>query len=858
MSRGMRSTLLGVLALLALSAFPPLAQASLEIKPGDVSIELLKAGGQTEDRAGSTPDRMILHYKVSEGPGPAETLRDLKIELPSGLIGRSGAAPLCSRVGFEQLPYLFSAPCGADSQVGNIFGTNPLTMYLLEPAPGESTAFGASFAAEAGRVFTTAGANGEGLTMRIVDIPTPPALVVGASNGREGEIELWGIPADHQEGTAIPRRPLLTTATNCAKVPSLIVSARSWQQPERWVTAATNTAQPLTGCSQIPFDAAIAMTLEQSHADSPTGSSFDITAPLNADPDARANSAIRGLDLALPRGMTISLPGSAGLATCGDERFGLGNETEPTCPPTSRVGSVEVQTDPEAKPLAGRIYLGQEHPDERFRLFIAADGPGTKIKIAGALRPDPQTGRLNVVFAKLPEVLMSKMTLSLDGGPGALLATPTTCATATTDATLTPYSATAPITRSAAVRIDGCPAAVPFAPTFSAGTASALAGAPTSFVARIGRKDGEGMPDRVTIQMPPGLAGALGSVEACSDGAARVAACPGSSRIGSATTELGPGPETARLKGDLYLTAPYKSAPFGIEIVLPAKIGPYDLGSLAIRGTIDLDRASGQVTVATDPLPREIEGIAVRLRSLGLTIDRPGFLRNPTSCAPSTVDADIRSTEAARAKPSSPFRVSGCVDLPLKPSFALKLTDRSEQRKNGRPGLRIGGKLAPGGANMRNADIHLPAALKLDSSQLKAICSRADAIRNRCQKAAIVGKASGISPSLATPLKGAVYAVAPEGGGTPDVWATLSGQGVEILLKGEIALHKGRIEAKLVDLPDFPLRSFALNLDGGEDGLFVLRRSPCAKPLGVPIDVEGQNKALRHLAPRLGVACGRG
>ena len=388
---------------------------------------------------------------------------------------------------------------------------------------------------------------------------------------------------------------------------------------------------------------------------------------------------------------------------------------------------------------------------------------------------------------------------------------------------------------------------------FRAGTASTAAGAPTSFSAQITRKDGEGMPDRVTIQMPPGIAGALGSVEACSDAAARASACPPQSRIGTATTDLGHGPEGARLRGDLYLTTAYKNAPFGVSIVLPARIGPYDLGSMSTRGTIDLDRETGQVSVTTDSLPREVEGISVRLRSLGLTIDRPGFLRNPTSCAPSTVDADIRSTEAARTKPSSPFRVSGCVALPLKPSFALELTGKSEQRKKGRPGLTIAGKLKTG-ANMRSVDIHLPAALKLDASQLGAICSRTDALRDRCQKAAIIGTASGLSPSLSAPLKGNAYAVQPEGGGSPDVWA---GQGIEILLKGETVVRKGRIEAKLVDLPDFPLRSFALRLDGGDDGLFVLRRSPCAKRMKVPIDVEGHNSALRQLMPRLGVACRR-
>ncbi len=836
------ATVLVVAATLA-----PVASA-LRIPPEAIEFELLDGTGAAENRAASHPYRLLLGFEFEADAGAGEEdVKEIVIDLPTGLAGSPAAVPLCPREVFAEI-FRTNEPCPAESEVGKLVGNGTQTIASIGSTPNEPASFGAYFPVSI--LKTGLRSTDQGLRLRVVGVPQSGAPL------RKGEIELWGVPADHQAGTDIPRKPLLTLPTRCDQGPLVAtVSVRTWQAPDTWVSGAGSTGVPLTGCDGLPFDPSAGLALTSSAPDSPTGAAFSFSVPQNEDPDGRVSSMMRKVEMALPNGMAISAAGAAGLAACSDAQLDLGGESDPSCPPASRVGKVEIATPQALKPLEGSVYLGAERPGDRFRLFIVAAGSGAQMKAVGSLRPDPVTGRLQVDISDLPQAALSQMTLSFDGGPGALLSTPLACGPAVLSTTFVPYSGTAPVTRSATQSID-CAGATPFSPGFVAGTLSTGAGAPAAFTATMTRRDGEGLPERLEIAFPPGLAAALGSLTPCSDAAARASACPSSARIGSALAELGPGEATARLAGDLFLTGPYKGAPFGLAIAFGARLGPFDLGALTIRGTIEVDPETGQVSVRTDPLPRQIEGIPVRLRTLGLDIDRPGFLRNPTSCSPAQVSAEIRSTEGAKTKSSSPFRARNCIGLRFQPSFGLALSKRSELRRGGRPALAISGKLPRGNANLRRVELDLPALLKLDSSAIAAICSRAEAERRRCPKGSVVGEAEGRTPMLSGPLKGKVFAVQPKGGGTPDVWATLSGQGIDILLKGETVIRKGRVTAKLTELPDFPLASFSLAFSGGPHGLFALKRSPCARRLRAPLAVEGQNRALREGGARVSTSCG--
>ena len=112
-------------------------------------------------------------------------------------------------------------------------------------------------------------------------------------------------------------------------------------------------------------------------------------------------------------------------------------------------------------------------------------------------------------------------------------------------------------------------------------------------------------------------------------------------------------PTRSRSPGPSYLTGPYKGAPYGLSVVIHAIAGPYDLGTVVVRAAIRVDRNDAHLTVDSDPLPTILKGIPLRLRHVNVTIDRQGFLLNPTACGPHDIVSSLRSVDGASVTPSA-------------------------------------------------------------------------------------------------------------------------------------------------------------------------------------------------------------
>jgi hypothetical protein len=865
----MRRALLIALALLGLGVAAAPAAAKMEIAPEKTTLEILDGPGGVESRAGSHPDRVVLSFEVTQTPGAEEDPKNVAIDFPPGMSGNLRNFPVCPRSVFGEYALTnFATACPPESQLGQLeiigLPTGHLPLYNVEPAPGELTVFGTFFAGASLIFQGHLRPADQGLSLQIENLPGISGRGLGDLNGIM--LELWGVPGRH--GTGGPLAPFLSLPSRCDGGSfAALIDANSWQLPDRLLSTTADDHQPFTNCASLPFTPTVGVALDNPRADAPTGAQVNLHLPQNEDPDGQASSQVRSTVVSLPEGVTVSPGAASGLGTCSDAQFAKGQESEPSCPPSSRVGSVGLSGPVLRKPAAGTLYLGEERPGDRFRLFASVSIPGSTVKFTGSLRPDPRTGQLSASLTDMPEVSFEDLSLRFDGGPGALLATPLSCGTASGSVKLTPYSGTAPVERSLAVAIAGADGgacgAAPFAPTFSGGGEDVRAGRGGAFAAAVRRRDGEQAPDRLNVTFPPGVSANLGSVPPCAAAAAAAGSCAAASRIGSAQAELGPGANPARLDGDVYLTGPYKGAPFGVALAFPGKVGPFDLGKVIVRGKLDMDTQSGQVSLATDSLPRLIEGVGVRFETLALQIDKPGFMRNPTSCAPTQMSASLTSWSGAVSKSTTPFRVGGCVGLPFAPRFAMSLEGKSELRRGGRPALGLSVRQPAGNANLDSATFALPGLLKFNASGLQAICARPAAEAGNCPKSSLVGSGKALTPLLKAPLTGPVHVVQPKGNkGTPDLWADLEGEGVEINLKVDTEEGHGHFSGGLADLPDIPLSSFHMGLLSGEHGLIELKQGLCRghrpRRLSSPVGLEGQNGAsLQTRVPlRAAARCG--
>ncbi len=837
-------------------AVPSASAAQFEIVPGSLSIEALDAGGQPETRAGSHPDRLLVDFGLN---AEGTTARDFEFELPPGFTGSPAAVPPCPRALFEK----GEEECPAESQVGTISlefsggGEATLPIFQIEPEPDEPFALGSIPGFDIPLAMELR-PDDFGITFRASDIPEIP--VSG------GHVELWGVPADRQTGTSIPRLPFLALPTRCGRL-AIAFRTRSWLPGAPWLSASAETDAPLTGCEALAFAPELELELDNPVADSPTGAQMAITLPDDDDPDGTVSAFVESATIALPDGVTVSPGGADGLTVCTDAELGLGDGSSASCPPSSRVGSVEVASIELREPLRGDVYLGEERPGERFRMFIVAPGPGVVVKAVSVLQIDPATGRLSAVLEDLPQVPISRLALRFDGGPQALLASPLACGPAAATGVFEPYGGGPPVDAEVSVQIgpigggSGCPPAPPFAPQLSIDSSSHAAGAPTTFAMTVLRRPGEQLTRKFSVSLPAGLSAALGEFDSCPDSAAASGACPAGSRLGGVLAKVGSGSDPATLAGDVYVAGPYRRAPFSLVMAFRAAIGPFDLGTTTVRAAMRIEPRSGRVTVLSDALPTLVEGVSIRFQEIGMVFDRPGAIRNPTSCRPARLEASFEAAGGASASASSELAIRGCKRLGLDPRFSLSLVGPSQLREHGRPGMRLFARFRRGDANLRALRLTLPSSLGFDLAGLREICPAQDAIDNLCSARARVGTTSARTSLLRKPLKGSIYVVQPEGGGLPDLWLSLAFNGVHLNVQGKASRRKGRFATNLVGLPDIPISSLTMHLRGGKRGALELGANPCAdgrlRGLVSGLAIAGHNGARRELRLSARGRCGK-
>jgi hypothetical protein len=587
-----------------------------------------------------------------------------------------------------------------------------------------------------------------------------------------------------------------------------------------------------TGCEQVPFEPEVKITPSNGSADAPSGLDVEVTAPQTRAPDELSSADLRDAVVTLPEGWSISPSTATGLEACDDARVGLGKDGPADCPAASRIGTAEIETPLLKNGMQGAIIAGPSPRPGVYWVYVVVEGQGARIKLKGEILADARTGQLTTTFKDSPEQPFTRFALRFNDGPRAALASPTTCGVGTASAKLTPWSSATSTDLSVPVGLGGGTCGDrPFAPALSAGVSNAKAGASSAFTLRVGRDDRTqevGAIDSVTL--PKGLVADVGSVPLCSAALAAAGNCPAASQVGRVEVESGPGPQPLANAGKAYLTEGYRGAPYGLSMVVPAIAGPYDLGLVNVRSAISIS-TDAQVTVKTDPLPTILGGVPLRMRSMGVILDRPGFMLNPTSCAPSAIAAGLQSTTGTVAARSNPFQVRDCAALAYQPRLGVALKGgKAELRNGGHPALVAKMDPRAGDANQKQVAVKLPLSLALDADNASGLCEPAAAAANACPAASIVGQAKAMS-ILHEPLNGPVYFVRgertdPKTGRIiktlPKLFVPLSGNGVTIYVGASSSVENNQLTTTFDDLPDVPLRSFDLQINGGKNGILAV------------------------------------
>ena len=668
------------------------------------------------------------------------------------------------------------------------------------------------------------------------------------------------------------------------------------------------TRQPaLSGCNHAQFAPSVTAVPDVQAADTSTGFSFDVHNPQEADrnPAGVADSAIRGLALTLPVGVTLNPSWANGLQACSESEIGYlpgpggaPGELDFTpslpaplapgvnfCPAASKIATVTIKAPALSDPLVGGVYLAspqnltaapQQNPFQApLAVYIEASDPvsGTLVKLAGSVQVGEEggsgglaPGQLRVTFEDLPQADFEELQIHLLGGERAALATPAACGLYRTQATLTPWSGTPPVRSSSGFQIttgpDGgpCPGAPSFAATLALAGPPMNAGAPRPLSVTLGRGVGDQPIQTVQLRLPPGVSLNLSGVALCGEAQANTGGCPAQSQIGHVSATAGLGGQPSTLTGTIYLTGGYGGAPFGLAVAMPATIGPFELGTVVLRAALQIDRASGQATISTTALPRMLRGFPLDIADLNVTFDRPGFTLAPTRCAAGAITATLTSFAGPAAQLSAASQTANCTLLAFTPALTLASTPSTSVARGASLTVRVkepAGSLSTQ-ANLAAVRVRLPKQLRMRAPAAGATCPLASFEANPagCPAASLIGHGAARTQLLAAAMEGPVVRLAVPGQSPPGLGVALEGDGVALRLLGSLSTGSGFTSILFASLPDEPFESLELTFTQGPSSALTAVAPLCATKLTAATALLAQNGAeAGHSTPLALTGC---
>jgi hypothetical protein len=578
------------LVLLA-TAMPAAASAAFGVRSGPEGFSVVprEENGSVDRQGGSHPYQLTTTINLETGAGsPGEPgvpfsegdLRNLRLDLPAGLIENPSAVTQCSLAEFQSprvSPYessLSGESCPERSQIGIATvtsshgggGQRTFGVFNLAPPPGVPAEIGFSpFGSPIVLIPEIRQAEGE------YQISEQASNISQHVNVSGVKLTLWGAPwassHNYQRGDCLneaepgtpwantcttgpqsefPPRAYLTLPSTCRRPIIFGVAIESWQQTG--VVARRTFAQPdengsetLEGCGSILFEPTAQAFVANPRAASPSG--FDFELDVGSDgllrPKRLNPASMRTAVVTLPEGMTINPSVGAGLRGCSPAQYAAETATSPVgaaCPNGSKIGDFTVQSPLFPDLVKGSIFLATPFANpfgSLIAIYLVAKAPdrGVLVKVAGKLDADPTSGSLVATFDDLPQLPYTNLKIQFREGQRSPLATPPACGEYQTGISLTPWSAgAAPLRTAFSTPITSgpegtaCPGGTPiFAPGAQAGSINSQAGAYTPFYIHLTRTDTEQEITSYSSVLPPGLLGDIANIPYCSDAAIEAA-----------------------------------------------------------------------------------------------------------------------------------------------------------------------------------------------------------------------------------------------------------------------------------------------------------------------------------------------
>jgi hypothetical protein len=827
---------------------------------------------------------------------PASLPKDLQFDLPPGIIGDPAALPQCTGEQFTTftVPNVFTDPneCPGEDAIGVADVAVSLEageersfdvpLFNLTPQAGEPARFGFEVSGVSAYLDTSIRTgSGYGVRVNVSNLTE----IAGFDSA---VVTIWGTPGDPShdpsrgwdclvggfpsntapacvDSDQTSPTPFLSLPTSCTGALTSTAAADSWEEPGTFHTATASTLNDgadnpigLDGCGKLHFEPQITVAPDGTAGNTPSGLNVDVHVPQEEDLAAGglSEAEVRDTTIAFPEGIAVSPGGADGLEACSLAQIGLEEPGEPSCPEASKIGTVEIDTPLLPNPLNGSLYLAAQNANPFGSLlasYIVVKDPvsGVLVKLAGKVTPNALTGQLTSTFENTPQLPFSDLKVNLFGGARAPFTTPPLCGTYTTHAVIAPWSGTPAAEPQSSFPITSgpngtpCESPQPFAPGFQAGSLNLQAGAFTPFTLTMDRPDADQTLAAVNLKMPPGLLGMLSSVKLCPEPQAAQGTCGEESLIGHTTISAGLGnnPITV-VGGKVYVTTGYKGAPYGLSIVNPAVAGPFNLGTVVVRATINVDPHTAVLSVQSDPLPTILQGIPLQLQHVNVTIDRPGFTFNPTNCSQMPITATLSSSEGASAPVSSPFQVTNCANLKFAPKFAVSTAGKTSKASGASLKVKLSYPTGTSYANIKSVKVDLPKQLpsRLTTLQKACVAKVFEANPANCPKASIVGQAKAVTPILPVPLVGPAYFVSHGGEAFPSLIVVLQGYGVTLDLVGTTFIsHAGITSSTFKTVPDAPVGSFELTLPEGKYSALAANGNLCKSKLVMPTAFVAQN-----------------